>query len=193
MEKGQPFEKFVMRCARNFGALIMMRDDSMDAPIPEFKPSEFYSKAKAEAAAELARLEGMSERERTAFGKQKQAAEIRQAEEIIAKETIENARIDEAMMNVAAWEPPTKDHVGLKEFMVEQLNTSRNDMSYWHEAIAKAKKKSPSAYYIEELNSAARSIDRYEEEDRKEIERTNGRNEWVRQLRDSFQQQTVVG
>lgn len=49
------FPEFAMRCARNFGALIMMRDEPLDAPIPEkFEPSGYYKKEyeKAKAAYE---------------------------------------------------------------------------------------------------------------------------------------------
>src|SRR5687768_6886698 len=37
------FNDFALSCARAFGALITMRDDAMDAPIPEeFKPETNY-------------------------------------------------------------------------------------------------------------------------------------------------------
>jgi hypothetical protein len=49
MEEGQSFPEFAMRCARNFGALIMMRDESLDVPIPEqFEPSDYYRKKLSE-------------------------------------------------------------------------------------------------------------------------------------------------
>lgn len=35
MEKGMEFKPFVLQCARAFGALITMRDDSLDAPSPK--------------------------------------------------------------------------------------------------------------------------------------------------------------
>ena len=58
MEKGEPFNRFVMRCARAFGALIDLRDAQMDAPIPEkFEPSDYHVKALAKALAELERLD----------------------------------------------------------------------------------------------------------------------------------------
>ena len=39
------FEEFVLKCARAFGALINMRDEPRDAPIPErFEPSYYHLK-----------------------------------------------------------------------------------------------------------------------------------------------------
>jgi hypothetical protein len=33
--EGETLERFVLRCARAFGPMIMLRDHSFDAPIPE--------------------------------------------------------------------------------------------------------------------------------------------------------------
>jgi hypothetical protein len=53
-EKDQTFEQFVWACARNFGALITMRDDPMDAPVPElFELRSYYSERVEEARKEL--------------------------------------------------------------------------------------------------------------------------------------------
>ena len=50
IKDGITFERFALNCARAFGALINMRDDSLDAEIPdEIKPSDHHVKALAEA------------------------------------------------------------------------------------------------------------------------------------------------
>ncbi len=41
IEEGCNLEEFVWACARAFGACVMMRDDSVDKPVPEkFEPSD---------------------------------------------------------------------------------------------------------------------------------------------------------
>jgi hypothetical protein len=58
VEKNQTFPQFAMSCARAFGALIEMRDEGMDAKIPdEIKPEPYHKKAAAEARKELAAFE----------------------------------------------------------------------------------------------------------------------------------------
>jgi hypothetical protein len=54
------FAEYVWRCARAFGALLSMREDSLDAPIPDELKSEdtdyyktAYEKAKQETVKEL--------------------------------------------------------------------------------------------------------------------------------------------
>ena len=43
-EKEITFEDFALKCARAFGALIEMRDESLDAKIPEeFKVTEYHT------------------------------------------------------------------------------------------------------------------------------------------------------
>lgn len=52
---------FALICARGMGALVMMRDEPFDAPIPErFEPSVFYKKHLDEAKQELAALRAMT-------------------------------------------------------------------------------------------------------------------------------------
>ena len=61
IKDGISFNEYALSCARAFGALIMMRDEPADAPIPdEFKPSDYHFKKIEEAKAELARLRAMS-------------------------------------------------------------------------------------------------------------------------------------
>lgn len=69
MEKGMEFKPFVLQCARAFGALITMRDDSLDAPIPEkFEPDDYHIKKLAEAIQEQKRLQSMTDDEKVSFG-----------------------------------------------------------------------------------------------------------------------------
>lgn len=53
---------FALRCARAFGALITMRDEPFDAPIPEkFEPhTDYHDKAIREAREQLEKLSAMS-------------------------------------------------------------------------------------------------------------------------------------
>lgn len=56
------FRDFALRCARAMGALIMMRDDPMDAPIPdEFKPSDWNRKQLDKARFRLADVQCWSD------------------------------------------------------------------------------------------------------------------------------------
>jgi hypothetical protein len=191
MESGQPFEEFAMSCARAFGALIMMRDDAMDAPIPEFEPSPYYEKSLTQHRAELARLIMMSEDERLAYGHASHAESIASAQEYLEKDIAENERLDAMRKQVLAWTPPTSEHQGLKDFMLEQIKISANALRYHYEAIAQAKSKTPLQYWTDAVAVESRGVEYATAELAKEIERTRGRNLWVKQLRESLVAQAV--
>lgn len=187
MESGQTFQDFVMQCARAFGACVMMRDDPMDATIPErFEPSDYNVKRLAESKAELARLKAMTNDEKVTFGESKKAESIASSEECLAKDIEQNKRLEEMEASVNEWTPPSADHAGLKDFMLEQISTSKNSTNYIENSLAETRAKSPMDFYAEAVASAERGIKCNSKSHREEVERANSRTEWVRQLRESI-------
>lgn len=192
------FEQFVMNCSRAMDALAMMRDDPMDAEIPErFEPSDYYLQQEKEVRAKLAEIQGLSDQqliERGRTAKEKALEYFKNASGADSKD-IEACRT--MLAQVEAWEPPTSDHQGLKEFMVQQLTSSiggaRVDMpSYWEERLEKEIAKSPKQYVTEEIAELHRTIARSVEEYAKEVERTESRNLWLKQLRESLATEVPV-
>lgn len=183
--KDQSFPEFALACARAFGALILMRDDPKDAPIPdEFAPDDYHVKKIAEARAEFDRLVSMTNVEADAeavrLADEWDAARAAEEATRLARKARYEAMRDEA----EAWDPPTSEHQGLKEFMVKQLTESidfdcftyefpsppRDGSTWRHEAVAKAK----------------RDIEYHTAEHAKEVERAAGRSAWVQALRHSL-------
>lgn len=187
MEHGQSFNDFVLGCARAFGALIMMRDEPSDAPIPEkFEPSDYSTRKIAEAKAELSRLQLMSADERIAFGVEARDEEVARYNEWLLRQTEQNRRLVDMERKVKAWTPPSDDHKQFKHFMLEQIRISKNDLEYIQRNLDEAYHKAPVSYYSEAVMKAERDIDYHAEEHAKELERTEGRNRWIRQLRESL-------
>jgi hypothetical protein len=185
IEEGCSFEEFVWGCARAFGACIMMRDDPADKPVPdEFQPSDYHSKAGTEAEKELERLGSLTK------------DEIEQAikterEEVIAENTrraLENdrkkARYKAMQERVKAWEPPSSDHVEMKKFMLQQIEISLPEEPY-QQPLPLC---NPVKWLAEKKAKAQRDLAYHHKEYARELERTQGRNEWIRQLRVSIPQ-----
>jgi len=182
------FKTFALRCARNFGALVMMRDDALDAPIPEeFKPSDFYEKELVKAKAELARVTSLTwqrcneeereERSRLLAAHQKHVDECRAVRD----------RLLAMRSQVADWQPPTPDHQGLKDFMIQQLDeTMRFDAQPGTYYLDKASIRTGEQWRADQIEELNDRIERYTEEVRKENERTAARNKWVADLRRSL-------
>lgn len=189
MDEGESFPAFVMSCARAFGALVTMRDDPSDTPIPEtFEPSDYHAKAIQEAREKHARLRTMQEDQRVSYANSLRTAAISSATGYHLKGAEENKRLEAMEAQVRAWEPPTDDHKGLRDFMLEQIKISKNDLSYSINRVTEVQDKTLESYFIEDLSGALRSIAYHEKEQAKEVERAKGRTDWVRQLRASLPQ-----
>ena len=174
---------FIMVCARAFGALIDMRDEPLSAPIPdEFQGSTFYAKLLEGNRAELEAYRSMSlaeaaekaEREyKEAYGEYEKS--LKRAETLLAK-------YNELQAEVEKWELPTDEHKKLKEFAIEQIEISKPEMKYYtppHKVTAEE-------WLKIRIDVCERSVERYEEEAKKEAERNESRNKWLKDLRESL-------
>lgn len=183
--------EFTLRCARNFGALILMRDDPMDAPIPKFQPSEYHVKALEDAQSRLAAAKEMTaEQAAEQVPKYNTDARTNRERQRTERDTLRgNYRRMIAM--VEGWQPPTADHVNLKKFMLQQLKESiewdcPDDGGEFSERCYPNFSGTLSDWIAKAQSSAAHDVEYHAKELAEEVERTNQRNRWVKQLRDSL-------
>jgi hypothetical protein len=186
IKDGITFEQFVMQCSRAMGAMVMMRDEPFDAPIPErFDPSNYHTEKLAEAEKLLAWYENMADsevdRERLKEYQEEVASRderIKQAGELLAKyESMRDA--------VSAWVPPTPDHEGFRDFMLKQIDESIKfdcNTSYYSQPELYG----TSAWRDIKIMKARRDIEYHRAEHAKEVERTESRNAWIKALRESL-------
>lgn len=180
----QTFEEFVLGCARAFGALILMRDDPADAEIPdEITPSTWAADSLAEARQKLAELNAMTAEQVEAAATAEYDEAVRYWEEQVAKTAAIRSRYEAMLAEVDAWQPPSADHVNLKEFMRSQLRESIRFDRYEPKAPERA---TPQEWQDRERQRLIDSIGRYAEQDAKERARAESRTEWVRALRRSL-------
>jgi len=187
MEQDQSFDEFVLRCARAFGACVMMRDDDMSAPIPDqFEPGSYYQKSVDEKSAELTRLESMTNEERLAFGAKSRADGIERNREYIAEEGKQNARLSAMQRSVADWTPPSADHEELKKFMLHQIEISYNHSPWWDEQVEKYERATDYDTWSEAADDARKSLEYAQKNLQDELERIAMRNNWIRLLKASL-------
>jgi len=187
-EKDESFETFIMRCAREFGALVIMREEPLDASVPEkFEPSDWNFKEFEKARDQHVKVAGMSDEEC-----EKEALEEFQANVATFRGVIERAaairrRLLRMRVQVEAWRVPTPDHVGLKMFMLEQLDVtieSEGTVSkFWSEQI---KSLSGPEWREKVLASLDCDVKYHHKQNEEEIERTRSRNKWLAELRASL-------
>ncbi len=183
-EREVSFEEFTWRCARAFGALIMMRDDSMDAPIPQkFKPEPYYEEWLRKAQEELTRLQAMAVDEaEIAATSEYEAARTSWAKHE-AKAVALTARYAALRAKVADWTPPSEEHAGLKQFMIEQIDLSARD-GFGSYGVA-PERTSGAVWLRSKIIEAERDVERYAKAAHEEQERVASRNAWIDALRRS--------
>lgn len=115
---------FARTCARAFGAFIHQRDERGDAPprMPELDDS-FYVKRLAEAKAELARWQGLSEEAKYAEWSEYVREQTVSLHKSMAKSAEKRARYENMLVQVHAIDVPAQLQ-NFKNFMVEQLEES---------------------------------------------------------------------
>ena len=179
------FEQFVWRCARAMGALIDMRDEPLDAPIPErFEPSDFYLDRLERARAELNAVALMTpaECERAAADEYERVAgsvtESQIRDEVLA------LKYQSMIDRVTAWEPPTPEHEGFRKFMLDQLNESLK-WDCGHTSDRAPERLAGPEWQARRMAALERDIEYCERHHREEVERVEARNRWIAELRAS--------
>lgn len=182
---GITFQQYAMNCARAFGALVMMRDEPADAPIPEkFEPSDYHDKAIAESSAELGRLQSLSDAELLAEHATALREHAADYERRVAESNAIRAKYEAMLVQARAYKAPTPDHQKFAEFMVDQIvNSIDFDCKVYEREGPPA---DPHHWRAQECARLVRDIAYHENGKREEIERTTKRNEWIAALRKSL-------
>lgn len=159
-----------------------MRDDPSDAPVPdEVLPDDYYLKQLEKARQDLAKYMDMTLEEAAAELKAMNEKHAQSKAEYRMKLDRDNQLLRDMLVKVEAWEPPTVEHNGIKNFMLEQINISIED--YIDTGIGT----DDAAFYLLEMQkNAARMIQRSLEEHSKEVDRCQRKTEWIRALKRSL-------
>lgn len=183
--KAQSFAEFALYCARAFGALVEMREDPMDAKIPlEFKPSTYHRDRLAETKTELAKWQNMSLAEAAKHEAASYAKAIDEEAAYQEKKKALRERYETMLAHVLAWEPPTPEHKGLKDFMTSQLRESIDfDCRDYSNHVRRV---APAQWLKERIETAQNSIAYHEKEWARDQEMARTRTAWVADLRKSL-------
>lgn len=184
------FKEYAMGCARAFGALITMRDDPIDAEIPEeFIPAPYYQESLNKNIARLEEILGWTYEEYTHQWHLAAVAYEESKQEINTKRLQEHERYELMLHQVNGWTPPSDDHIKFKKFMQDQLTESikfdctpySGDTFTFDEQFPTASK-----WWQDKYHSVAKSVKYSTESLQKEIDRCADRSKWVNGLRDSL-------
>ena len=190
IQEGISFNEFIMSCARAFGACITLRDAPADKPIPEkFNPSTYHFEAIKKIEKELLEIKNLTLQECNARAKADYEQRIKSAREGIEKSLKIKEQYESMLVKVRAWQPPTPEHESLKKFMIDQIQISiEGDCSdeYYKKELDKAACFTPSEWRDKKIKTLTETLAYHKKENAEEISRTEGRNLWIKQLRESI-------
>lgn len=180
---------FAMLCARNFGALAMMRDLPLSEPIPEkFEIPPYYKDNLVKAQKKHADFMAMTESGRAEYLERTYNEMVegyrKEQEESSKQKDILRQRYNAMLLKVVNWTPPTSEHESLREFMIKQIHDSIEwDCSEYTPLIPdKAEWCDIGRYKIMMENEIALFQKTYY----KALESTASRNKWLSDLRESL-------
>lgn len=178
------FADFVWSCARGFGALIHMRDDAHDAEIKIPEESSYYQDSVKQHEKKLASLKQMTLTEAKNLRDTEYETRMASAKEGIEKNRATLRRYENMLAKAEAWTPPSKEHTRLREFMIEQLQSSiRFDCSVeYYQDMLKQEKKTPKQWLTEAISREQESLQYAIEHLKEEKERNESRADWLKQL-----------
>jgi hypothetical protein len=180
---------FALQCARAFGALVTMRDDDFDAPIPEeLKVSDYYVKSVQSDEIKLGELLAMGDAEAGAKAAEAYEARLNYSREYVAEKVARRKRYESMLGKVEVWTPPSPDHAGMKTFMLSQLRESiefdcGGDYTPTVEPLL-----SGADWRKQQIARVTESLERSRKSLAGEEARVRSHNKWLRQLRESLEE-----
>lgn len=184
IQEGADFKTYALACARAFGALIEMRDDPMDAKIPEeFKPSPYHAEKLVEAERELSNFLNMPDNLKLEMEQKEFDDEMKVYNKSVFLRSEIRKKYEDVLRQCKEYVAPSENHEEFKKFMIEQIEKSIDwDCSEPQAPI----RLSFDAWVSKTEKSLKWSVDYHSKEYKAEIERVRQRNEWVSQLRKSL-------
>ncbi|MFA5135295.1 MAG: hypothetical protein WC505_05955 [Patescibacteria group bacterium] len=174
--------QFMLRCVRGMGVCMEMRDDPLeDLPPKVLKPDTTYSEKRlAESQERLQKLKNMSVAEVKRACIKDNCKTLEAWEKCSEESAAVRQRYLAMKQQVEAWTPPTSQHQGYKEFMLEQLVTGGmlNYEHHDHEPEAQ----SPDAWLADEIRQAKDDVQYYTKDIEKTLQRYRKANEWLEQF-----------
>lgn len=179
---------FLLKCARAFGACIEMKDDNLSVDIPtEFKPSTYHKEQLENAYKNLEKYKSMTIEEAQIIINDEYEKNQKYYAEAMIKSRDVNDRYSSIRNEIDKWVPPTSEHYNLKKFALEQIDISmdQNMDDYYQKELDKPRR--TAEQYIEVMiEGAADNIKYHLKSWNEEVKRTNERNKWINDLRESL-------
>ena len=181
--------EFALRCARSFGVCIAMRERPFNTPVPErFELEPRYKEILEKSIAEYDAFMALSDEEKSAELERsynKMVEDYAKLEkEKNAKRRVLRQRYEVMLEKIKKWQPPTSEHVNLRDFMIRQVQESID--SDCKEYIPRIGSREEWLDVNAHINLLKRNIDMAKERYEDALSCMEERNKWLSDLRESL-------
>lgn len=178
---------FAVLCSRNFSPVYMiMKDAPLGTPLPkEIKVSAYHLKKLEKSNHAYNNFISLSDAEKRKLYKDTLDKRREEFIDHLHETLLANERYTNMLKKVKSWRPPTKDHIGLKEFMINQLTISLESTEYEEKALNE-KEPTYEEWIAEKERSLFWDIDYHTKEWQRDLEHANSTTEWIKALMDSL-------
>ena len=154
------FPEFLWKCARSMGALIHMKEDHSDAPITKPGPSSSYEKKVIrDARRDLKKLKNSTYAQIERHLRRHYRHSLASWKSLVEERNDRWLKYEDMRAQVQAWEPPTSDHQGLKDYMLRQIQDS---VDFDCGLCPEPKLQDPADYLKSEIEFLTGRISKYE-------------------------------
>lgn len=179
---------YILRCAREIDYLAFMRDEPMDAPIPETRPNDsYYQEVYDKAKKELSELLAMDENDIHREAEKWRQDKIKLKREFYEKLIQENLRLKEMTKKLEEWRPKHESIDNLRYFAIEQLAISRESTGDIEKEIQMIQNITDNEWYENQLSRLNRDIPYWRNEIARKNMNVSATNQWLKELRESLE------
>lgn len=177
---------YILGCARQFGALVHMREDGKDVDIRYREVSDYHLEELNKAYARLKEVKIITDDEIQNKIDENYDENIKSMNRMLKNKKDSQKKYSDMIEKVNNWNPPTKEHNNLKEFALKQLRDSIDwdcDLTYINQEI---KKETISQYREGMVKYCLRDIEYHSNSYKKELEAAEEANKWIDDLVNSL-------
>jgi hypothetical protein len=113
------FNQFAKNCSRAF--IMHLRDEPMDSEYKKREVSDYHIKAIEKAKTELTQADSLSDEELIIQEKNRLIESKKHHLESKEKDELNKIKMDSFLEKAKSYVPPTENHQGIANFMIEQL------------------------------------------------------------------------
>lgn len=189
----QSFEEFAIQCSRAFGAYAHMKDEPCSIDVPEMIPFDLTHEYDNIGYALQLFVDFQNQSDESVEIKMKQEYEysLEKLQSSIKQKRAAQQRYEDMLRKVEAWTPPTENHHGIKEFMMQQLKDSLvSDCSIDSEKqqIQELQKNNETfeEYRVRETEALQNNLQFAKEQLERKITEIQEKNQWIQEFRKSL-------